>query len=109
MPGDLCRAISGRGVTQSGESVKISESVEWVSSLQAEQSDGGTRVLGRAAHSHDCSRLGDLTMIPGAGDLVYIPDAEESGVYRHLKITARHFYYSQEGAVVSIRLHCDVL
>ncbi len=51
----------------------------------------------------------DLAMIPGAGDLVYIPDDEESGVYRHLRITSRHFYYSQDGALVSIRLFCEVL
>jgi len=51
----------------------------------------------------------DLAMIPGVGDLIYIPDNEESGVYRHLKILSRHFYYSQEGALVSIRLHSEVL
>ncbi len=51
----------------------------------------------------------DLAMIPGAGDLVYIPDDEESGVYRHLRVSSRHFYYSQEGALVSIRLHGEVL
>ncbi len=51
----------------------------------------------------------DLAVIPVAGDLIYIPDQEESGVYRHLRIRSRHFYYSQEGTVVSIRLHCDVL
>jgi hypothetical protein len=51
----------------------------------------------------------DPATIPCAGDLIYIPDAEQSGVYRHLRISSRHFYYSQEGALVSIRLHCDVL
>jgi hypothetical protein len=51
----------------------------------------------------------DLMMIPGAGDVVYIPDNEESGVYRHLKILSRHYYYSQDGALVSIRLQSEAL
>jgi hypothetical protein len=51
----------------------------------------------------------DLETTPVAGDVVYIPDKEESGVYRHLKILSRHFYYGQEGALVTIRLHSEVL
>ena len=47
--------------------------------------------------------------IPLAGDTVYIPGAEQAGVYVHLRVTSRRFYYSQEGAVVTIRLQGEVL
>ncbi len=51
----------------------------------------------------------DPATIPVAGDIVYIPEEEQSGVYVHLKVSSRFFYYSQEGAIVTIRLHCEVL
>ena len=51
----------------------------------------------------------DPATIPVAGDTVYIPGADQAGIYVHLKVTSRHFYYSQEGAVVTVRLHCEVL
>jgi hypothetical protein len=51
----------------------------------------------------------DPAAIPASGDGVYIPDAEQSGAYLHLKVTARQFYYSQEGDLVSIRLLCEVI
>ncbi|MGP0065107.1 MAG: hypothetical protein ACLQGP_16105 [Isosphaeraceae bacterium] len=51
----------------------------------------------------------DPATIPVAADTVYIPDAEQAGIYLHLKVTSRHFYYSQEGTVVTIRLQCEVL
>ena len=51
----------------------------------------------------------DPATIPTVGDGVYIPDAEQSGVYVHLKVTSRHFYYSQNGDLVTVRLHGEVL
>jgi hypothetical protein len=51
----------------------------------------------------------DPAMIPVAGDTIYIPDDEQAGIYVHLRVTSRHFYYSQEKAVVTIRLHCEIL
>jgi hypothetical protein len=51
----------------------------------------------------------DPTTTPGAGDVVYIPDAEQSGVYLHVKVTSRQFYYSQGGELVTIRILCEVL
>jgi hypothetical protein len=51
----------------------------------------------------------DPATIPITGDVVYIPDADQSGVYLHIKVTSRHYYYSQEGELVTIRILCDTL
>ncbi len=51
----------------------------------------------------------DPASIPVVGDTVYIPDAEQAGIYVHLRVASRHFYYSQEGAVVTIRLHGEII
>jgi hypothetical protein len=51
----------------------------------------------------------DPATIPLGGDTVYIPDAEQAGIYVHCRVTSRQFYYSQEGEVVTIRLHCEIL
>jgi hypothetical protein len=51
----------------------------------------------------------DPATIPTAGDVVYIPDDEQSGIYLHIKVTSRQFYYSQGGELVTIRLLCDTL
>ncbi len=51
----------------------------------------------------------DLTAVPGAGDVVYIPDGDQSGVYLHIRVSSRQFYYSQEGELVTIRLLCGTL
>jgi hypothetical protein len=51
----------------------------------------------------------DPATIPANGDGVYIPDAEQAGVYVHLKVSSRHFYYSQAGDLVSIRIQCEIL
>lgn len=51
----------------------------------------------------------DAATIPVAGDAVYIPDGDQSGVYLHLRINARELYYSQDGALVTIRLLCQAL
>jgi hypothetical protein len=52
---------------------------------------------------------GDPGTIPTTGDVVYIPDAEQSGVYVHAKVNSRQFYYSQEGDLVKIRVLSAVL
>ncbi len=51
----------------------------------------------------------DAGPIPSAGDVVYIPDVDQSGVYLHIRVGSRQFYYSQEGALVTIRLLCESL
>lgn len=51
----------------------------------------------------------DAATIPVAGDVVYIPDGDQSGVYLHLRVSARELYYSQDGALVTIRLVCQGL
>lgn len=51
----------------------------------------------------------DAATIPSAGDVVYIPDAEQTGVYLHIRVGSRQFYYSQEGMLVTIRLLCETL
>lgn len=51
----------------------------------------------------------DATAIPASGDVVYIPDAEQSGIYLHIRVNSRQFYYSQEGELVTIRLLCESL
>jgi hypothetical protein len=51
----------------------------------------------------------DPATIPTTGDVVYIPQGDESGVYVHVKVNSRQFYYSQEGDLVTIRILCAVL
>ena len=47
--------------------------------------------------------------IPASGDVVYIPDADQTGVYLHIRVNSRQLYYSQEGDLVTIRLLCEAL
>ncbi len=51
----------------------------------------------------------EAAALPASGDVVYIPDADQSGVYLHIRVNSRQFYYSQEGDLVTIRLLCEVL
>jgi hypothetical protein len=51
----------------------------------------------------------DPATIPAPVDVVYIPDGDQSGVYLHVRIKSRQFYYSQEGELVKIRLLCGAL
>ena len=51
----------------------------------------------------------DAVTVPASGDVVYIPDGDQSGVYLHLRINSRQFYYSQNGELVTIRLLCEAL
>ena len=51
----------------------------------------------------------DQCTIPSVGDLVYVPDEKDSGVYVHVKVASRHFYYSQAGELTMVRLACEVI
>ena len=51
----------------------------------------------------------DAATIPVGGDVVYIPDGNQSGVYLHLRVKTRQLYYSQEGELVTIRLLCEAI
>jgi hypothetical protein len=51
----------------------------------------------------------DATTIPSSGDVVYIPDDDQSGVYLNVRVNSRQFYYSQEGDLVKVRLLCEAL
>jgi hypothetical protein len=49
----------------------------------------------------------DQGAVPAVGDLVYVPDERDSGVYVYVKIVGRRFYYSQSGELTMIRLACE--
>jgi hypothetical protein len=51
----------------------------------------------------------DAATVPVAGDVVYIPDGDQSGIYLHLRVSARQFYYGQDGELVKVRLLCESL
>jgi hypothetical protein len=51
----------------------------------------------------------DAASIPASGDVVYIPDGDQSGVYLHVRVSSRQFYYGQDGDLVTIRLLCESL
>jgi hypothetical protein len=51
----------------------------------------------------------DAATIPVSGDVVYIPDGDQSGVYLHVRVNSRQLYYSQDGELVTIRLLCEAL
>jgi hypothetical protein len=50
---------------------------------------------------------GDPGVIPGVWDVVYVPDDEDSGVYVHLRVSGRQFYYDQQGNLAIVRLLCE--
>jgi hypothetical protein len=47
--------------------------------------------------------------VPCVGDLVYVPDVKDSGVYAYVKVLSRRFYYSQAGELTMIRLACELM
>jgi hypothetical protein len=51
----------------------------------------------------------DPAAIPASGDVVYIPDGDQSGVYLHIRVNSRQYYYSQERELVTIRILCEAL
>jgi hypothetical protein len=51
----------------------------------------------------------DQNTMPSVGDLVYVPDEKDSGVYAYLKVVSRRFYYSQTGELTMIRLACEAM
>jgi hypothetical protein len=52
-------------------------------------------------------QAGDPGVIPSVGDVVYVLDAEDPGVYMHIRISGRHFYYDQQGNLAIVRLICE--
>jgi len=54
-------------------------------------------------------QVSDQGTIPSVGDLVYIPDEKDSGVYAYVKVVSRRFYYSQRGDLTMIRLSCELV
>jgi hypothetical protein len=51
----------------------------------------------------------DASAVPSLDDQVYIPDLEHAGVYAHVRITGRQFFYSLDGCLTMIRLPCEVM
>jgi hypothetical protein len=51
----------------------------------------------------------DSGTVPLPGDLVYVPDEKDSGVYAYVKVMCRRFYYSQTGELTMIRLACEMI
>jgi hypothetical protein len=51
----------------------------------------------------------DPGTVPSVGDLVYVPDEKDSGVYAYVKVLSRRFYYSQAGELTMIRLACELM
>jgi hypothetical protein len=54
-------------------------------------------------------RAGDSVAIPGVDDQVYIPHSEQAGVYAHVKVTGRQFFYSLDGCLTMVRLPCEIV
>jgi hypothetical protein len=53
--------------------------------------------------------LREQATVPSVGDLVYVPDEKDSGIYAYVKVVCRRFYYSQTGELTMIRLACEVV
>jgi hypothetical protein len=51
----------------------------------------------------------DQCAVPSVGDLVYVPDEKDSGVYLYVRIVGRRFYYSQSGELTMIRIACELI
>ena len=51
----------------------------------------------------------DQSTVPSVGDLVYVPDEKDSGIYAYVKVVCRRFYYSQAGELTMIRLACELM
>lgn len=65
-------------------------------------------------HEHADRVVANITVrdqfaVPSAGDLVYVPDEKDSGVYAYVRVLSRRFYYSQAGELTMIRLACEPL
>jgi hypothetical protein len=52
---------------------------------------------------------GDFSPVPSVDDQVYIPHSEHAGVYAHVRITGRQFFYSLDGYLTMIRLPCEII
>jgi hypothetical protein len=49
----------------------------------------------------------DPGVIPNVWDVVYVPDDKDPGVYAHLRVSGRQFYYDQQGNLAMVRLLCE--
>jgi hypothetical protein len=52
---------------------------------------------------------GDTAAVPNVDDQVYIPHSEHAGVYAHVKVTGRQFFYSLDGCLTMVRLPCEIM
>jgi hypothetical protein len=52
---------------------------------------------------------GDASAIPSVDDQVYIPHSEHAGVYAHVRVTGRQFFYGLDGFLTMIRLPCEII
>jgi hypothetical protein len=52
---------------------------------------------------------GDAPSIPGVDDQAYVPHSEQAGVYAHVRITGRQFFYSLDGLLTMVRLPCEIM
>ena len=48
----------------------------------------------------------DTRIVPVTDDHIYVPSAEEPGVYRHCHVVGRDFFYNQAGLLTVINLVC---
>ncbi len=46
------------------------------------------------------------SLVPATNDQLYVPLAEEPGMYAHCRIVRRDFYYDQQGILVLVNLAC---
>jgi hypothetical protein len=54
-------------------------------------------------------QAGDASAVPSVDDQVYIPQLEQAGVYAHVRVTGRQFFYSLDGCLTMIRLPCEIM
>ena len=52
------------------------------------------------------AELGVSWIIPAAGDVIYAPSAEDTGVYSHQRVAGRQFFYDQQGHLSLVALEC---
>jgi hypothetical protein len=52
---------------------------------------------------------GDSPSIPGVDDRAYVPHSEQAGVYAHVRVTERQFFYSLDGLLTMVRLACEIV
>lgn len=48
-------------------------------------------------------------VLPLVGDRIYAPSASDIGVYDHLRVTGRAWYYDQHGNLALVSLECEAV